>query len=73
MTARIRAGGRGWWPVLVVAQARLVVAELRVLGELVDDVDPEAVDAAVEPEAQHVVHRRLYLGVVPVQVGLLRQ
>jgi hypothetical protein len=48
----------------------LVVAKFRVLGEPVDCVDPEAVDAAVEPEAEDVVHCRLYLGVVPVEVGL---
>ena len=60
------------WPVLVMAEAGLVVAKLRVLGEPVDGVDPEAVDAAIEPEAEDFVHRRLYLGVVPVEVGLLR-
>ena len=59
-------------PVLVVAPRRAgVVAQQRVLGDLGDRVEPEAVDAAVEPEAQHVVHRRLDLGVLPVEVGLL--
>ena len=48
-----------------------VVGQVRVLADAVDHVDPEAVDAAVEPEAHHVVHRRLDLGVGPVQVGLL--
>ena len=33
-----------------------VVAQLGVLDDAVDHVDPEAVDAAVQPEAQHVVH-----------------
>jgi hypothetical protein len=51
----------------------LVAAKLRVLGEPVDGVDPEAVDAAIEPEAEDSVQRRLYLGVVPVEVGLLRR
>jgi hypothetical protein len=37
----------------------------------VDHVDAEAVDAALAPEAQDVVHRLLDLRVVPVQVGLL--
>ena len=36
-------------------------------------VDAEAVDAAVEPEAQHVEHGRAHRGIAPVQVGLLRQ
>ena len=60
-------------PVLVVTAARLVLAQLRVLADAVDDVDPKAVDAAGQPEAQHVVHRRLDLGLVPVEVGLLGQ
>ena len=67
--AQARVDGR---PVLVVVATGLVVAKFRVLGEPVDGVDAEAVDATVEPEAQHVVHRRLYLGIVPVEVGLLR-
>ena len=47
------------------------VAQLRILGELLDDVDAKAVDTAVQPEAHHVVHRGLDVGVVPVEVGLL--
>ena len=59
-------------PVLVVAPAGLgVVAQQRVLGDLVDGVQAQTVDPAVHPEAQHVVHRPLDLGVVPVEVGLL--
>jgi hypothetical protein len=41
--------------------------------EALQGVDAEAVDAAVQPEAQDVVHRRLDLGVVPVEVRLLGQ
>ena len=36
---------------------RRVVAQLRVLDDLVNDIDPEPGDAAVEPEPQHVVER----------------
>ena len=38
--------------VLFVRIGRRVVAQLRVLDHLVDDVDAEAVDAALEPEAR---------------------
>ncbi len=58
-------------PVLVMAQAGLVIAKFRILRDLVDDVDPEAVDAPVEPEVQDAMHRRRYFGIVPVEVGLL--
>ena len=60
-------------PILVVAVARLVVAQRRVLADLVGDVDPEAVDAAPQPEAQHFVHRLRDRRLVPVEVRLLRQ
>ena len=42
-----------------------------VLRQHVDDVHAEAVDAAVEPPAHHLVDRRPYLRVLPVEVGLL--
>jgi hypothetical protein len=38
----------------------------------VRDVDAEAVDAAVEPEAQDAAELLLHLGVRPVEVGLAR-
>ena len=44
-----------------------------VLAEAVHDVDAEAVDAAVEPEAHDPVHGLDDLGVGPVEVGLLGQ
>ena len=52
---------------------RRVVAQLRVLEHLAQGVDAEAVDAAVEPEAQHVEHRLAHGRVAPVEVGLLAQ
>ena len=48
-----------------------MVAQQRVLGDLGDRVQAQPVDAAVHPEAQHVVHRGHDLGVLPVEVGLL--
>src|SRR5699024_10429954 len=41
------------------------------LGDEVDHVHPEAVDATVEPPAHHVVDRGPDLWVLPVQIGLL--
>ncbi len=49
------------------------VVVVDVLGDEVHDVHAEAVDAAVEPEAQHAVHRRFDRRHVPVEVGLLRE
>ena len=56
-----------------VVRVRRVVAQLRVLQHLAQRVDAEAVDAAVEPEAQDAEHRLAQLGVAPVEVGLLAQ
>ena len=50
-----------------------VVPQLRVLDEDVADVDAEAVDAAVEPEADDVVERVAHVLVPPVEIGLLAQ
>ena len=51
----------------VLAVRALALVEVR------HGVEPEAVDPEVEPEAQHVQHRLLHLGVVVVQVGLVRE
>ncbi|MNW60823.1 hypothetical protein D3C74_388440 [compost metagenome] len=47
------------------------VGEVRVLGDEVDDVHAEAVDATVEPPAHHGEDGLAHLGVLPVEVGLL--
>src|SRR5215831_3072461 len=55
-----------------VAGRRRVVAQLRVLDDSREGVDPEAVHAASEPEAHDILHRGDDLGVPPIQVRLLR-
>ena len=52
------------------AVVRGVVAELGVVEEVVDRVEAEAVDAAVQPEAEGGKRPVLDLGVVVVEVGL---
>ncbi len=47
------------------------VRQALLLDQAVRDVDPEAVDAAVEPEPQDVVEGLVHLRVRPVEVGLL--
>ena len=56
---------------VLLAGPDLSVRERRVLGDQVDDVHPEAVDAPVEPPAHHRVDGLADLGVLPVEVGLL--
>src|SRR5581483_5689993 len=50
-----------------------LVAQILVLYETVRDVDAEAVDAAVEPEAEDCVEVLAHLWVVPVEIRLLRR
>ena len=47
-----------------------VVAEARVLDQVLEGVEAEAVGAAVEPEAHRLEHRALEGGVSPVEIGL---
>ena len=47
-----------------------LVAQALLLDQPVGDVDPEPVDAAVEPEAEDVDEHVADLGVAPVEVGL---
>jgi hypothetical protein len=49
------------------------VGEGWVLSDAVDHVHAKAVDAAIEPEAQRVVHGLHHLRLVPVEIGLLAQ
>ena len=50
-----------------------IVAQLRVGHRMVDRIDAEAVDAAVEPEADNIQHSRLHLSIVQVDLRLLLQ
>ena len=54
------------------ARRRLgLVGQLGILEEPVRDVDPDPVDAAVEPETEDLLELGLDVRVVPVEVGLL--
>ena len=54
-------------PRQVLADRPLLLEEVR------DGVEPEAVEAEVEPEAEHVQHRVLHRRVLVVQVGLVAE
>ena len=71
-TSRCISCRNSWMPRAVrVAARRRRRRAARVLGDHVDDVHPEAVDAPVEPPAHHRVDGLADLGVLPVEVGLL--
>jgi hypothetical protein len=53
-------------------RAGLIVGQGRVLDQQGGGVYPEPVHPAVEPEAEDVLELGPHLGVVPVEVGLLR-
>ena len=48
----------------------LAVGQAGGLGDQIDDVHAEAVDAPVQPPVHHRVHGGAHLGVLPVEVGL---
>ena len=50
-----------------------IVAKLRILDQVPDHIDAEAVDALAKPEAHHVIDGVAHLRIAPVQVRLLRQ
>ena len=60
-------------PQVLVRLREVLAARALALEQVRDGVEPEAVDPEVEPEAEHVQHRLLHLGVVVVQVRLVRE
>jgi hypothetical protein len=56
---------------IVVGLGEVLAVRAVALVEVRHRVEPEAVDAEVEPEPQDVQHRLLHLGVVVVEVGLV--
>ena len=58
---------------LARSAVRRLLGELRVLDEECRGVDPHTGDAAIEPEAEHVLVLGPDLGVCPVEVGMLRR
>ena len=59
----------------VFVQAGAVAGDLQVglLGDLVDDVQTEAFDALIDPEADHVIQFPADIGIFPIQVGLFHR
>ena len=57
---------------LLEVQRIFVVFQRINLGDHVEDVEPEAVHALVEPELQNVRHLFPHLRVLPVEIRLLR-
>src|SRR3546814_10913394 len=50
-----------------------IVREVSVLHHVPEHVDPETIDSAREPEAQHIVHCLLNGRIAPVKIRLLLQ
>ena len=57
----------------LIGRVGRIVGEVCRLDQVPQHVDAEAVHASVEPEAHHVVHRRLHGRITPVEVRLLLQ
>ena len=58
---------------VVVGLGQVLADGAVALEQVGHGVEPKAVEAEVEPEAQNVEHRRLNLGVVVVEVRLMRE
>lgn len=58
-----------WHP--LAGRHQVIVRQAFLLGDVGDDVLPEAVHPHVQPEAENALHFLPHLGVVHIQVGLL--
>src|SRR4029453_18882670 len=54
----------------MVHRVRRIIAPLIIFDELAQRIYSEAVNATVEPEAQHVKHGGLHPRMAPVEIGL---
>src|SRR3546814_9586592 len=61
------------FPYTTLFRSDRIIGKIDRLHDVPKDIDPEPVNAAVEPERQHIEHRRLNFGISPVQIGLLFQ
>src|SRR5437588_3190791 len=59
----------GWITRLPIVVHR-VIAQLLIFEQPAEEVDAEAIDATVEPEAQDIVHGLAHLLIAPVQIRL---
>ena len=54
-----------------IVRIRGIGAELIVFDQVPDHIDPEPVDAAVQPKPHHLVHGALDVRIAPIQIRLL--
>ena len=54
-----------------VIRIERIVAQRGVLDQQPYGIDAKAIDAALEPEPEHVIHRCAHRRIAPVEIGLL--
>src|SRR3984885_12734180 len=60
-----------WRLAFAIFRIRRIVAKLRILDEMPDNVDAEAVDSLAKPEAHYVMDGLAHRWIAPIQIGLL--
>src|SRR5260370_26358729 len=60
-------------PALAKIRIGRIVAKLRILDQMPDHIDPEAVDPFPKPEAHDVINGLAHRGIAPVQIRLLAE